>query len=342
MSDGPSSGRGGIWNLGALSATADEDRPTTPAADLGVDPPEAAAEPVEALPSPGTHQIATVSSDNVRRVHPSARPTRPGPSSPSARPRGAWDGSLAVPSTGAGASDTPSVPIATNSPANRGGSPDGAGSRGKLPLSVLIGVTVAVVAVAGVSVTALGGGGNDTEIVTPAGPSGAGSIAVAPGTVQAPAPVEALRTLEPTPEALPMDAEQAALVKLESLRAADVQLVTLNGQWVAQLASKVPGIYDELQMTDSGSHTFMAVDILAEHGRLRSADNVGAQVFLLKSTDYGERKLYNGEPMWVTFATRPFSSSQDVQAWCTRRFPDLSGAALQNACAPRQLDAIHG
>jgi hypothetical protein len=139
----------------------------------------------------------------------------------------------------------------------------------------------------------------------------------------------------PTP-----DPEQAALGELERLRSQDLQSVSLQGQWAAQIASKVPEIVDPKQTTQSGSHLFTAADILAEHLSLRNGDNLGATVILLKSIDYGKRQTYAGQPLWVTFAEGSFSGSADVLSWCSRRFPDLSGDILTNACVPRQLKPI--
>lgn len=137
------------------------------------------------------------------------------------------------------------------------------------------------------------------------------------------------------------DPEQVALATLDDIRREGLQQVTPQGQWVAQLASKAPGILDPQQTTSVGSHIFWAGDILAEHLALRDGDNLGATVVLLLSTDYGKRELYEGQPLWVTFAIGDFSGSVDVQQWCAERFPSLSGDALKNSCAPRRLKAIH-
>lgn len=164
----------------------------------------------------------------------------------------------------------------------------------------------------------------------------AAPIAQAPPSSEPTAPTSAA----PSPSTV--NPEPAALAQLESVRAQDVQNVTLRRQWVAQIASKVPGIVDPKQTNAAGSHTFMATDILAEHLRLRSEENLGARVFLLLSTDYGLRRTYGGKALWVTFAEGSFSDADDVRAWCAARFTGLSGDALVNACTPRQLNPIGG
>jgi hypothetical protein len=141
----------------------------------------------------------------------------------------------------------------------------------------------------------------------------------------------------PTPP--PPDPGVVALSQLASIRANDAQRLTLSGQWVAQLASKVPGIVDPLQTTAGGSHTFAATDILSEYTQARDNSGFGNDVRLLLSTDYGSRHLYQGHPLWVTVAIVPtFTSEQDVIAWCAQQFPNLSGNLLENSCTARTLD----
>jgi hypothetical protein len=45
----------------------------------------------------------------------------------------------------------------------------------------------------------------------------------------------------------------------------------------------------------------------------------------------------NGNPLWVTFALGDFGSAADVDTWCHRRFPQLSGIQLTNTCTARRL-----
>lgn len=135
----------------------------------------------------------------------------------------------------------------------------------------------------------------------------------------------------------PQDAETVALAWLKQQRDADLPTITMNGAWMAQLASKYVGINDPHQTTASGSHTFRAQDIWAEHKALRDGDNLGARVVLLLKTDYGLQQPTDGQPLWVTMALHSFTSAGDVNAWCQRRFPGLSGAALTNTCVPHTL-----
>jgi hypothetical protein len=143
-----------------------------------------------------------------------------------------------------------------------------------------------------------------------------------------------------TPEPTFVDAEIAALQELEALRENDLMVTPLAGQWVAQVASKAPGIFDPFQTTADGSHVFQAVDILAEHEALRARfDQWDTSVILLLSTDYGTRKTHNGEPMWVTFVTSEyFTDEATVDTWCRESFPAVSGRELTNSCLPRTLD----
>jgi len=135
-----------------------------------------------------------------------------------------------------------------------------------------------------------------------------------------------------------VDPEREALDQLEEISRRDRATVSPRGQYVAQLASKNPGIYDGRQTTADGSHTFQAVDILRQYQELHDDPaNGGTPVVLLKSTDYGKRVLYHGEPLYVTFALGDFRDRQDVLGWCARRFPGLSGDALTNQCMVQRL-----
>ena len=148
---------------------------------------------------------------------------------------------------------------------------------------------------------------------------------------------EATATEAPTTEAT-TDPEQEALARLEDLSRQGSTQVSPTGQFAAQLASKTPGIADRFQTAADGSHTFQATDILREFTTLRDDPRNGdATVVLLKSTDYGKRQLYNGKPLYVTFALRDFAGRQAVLDWCARRFPDLTGDGLADQCAARRL-----
>jgi hypothetical protein len=149
-------------------------------------------------------------------------------------------------------------------------------------------------------------------------------------------------TTEPTtetttqPEPDPgVDAER----QLQAYRDADLARTGLDGHWVAQLASKVPGLSDPVLVAQNGTHTFYLPDILAEHEQLRRNTALGS-VILLQSTDFGRRQLLDGQPIWVTFADNGFASAKAVHRWCAARFPELTGEELKNACTARQLKPL--
>lgn len=160
----------------------------------------------------------------------------------------------------------------------------------------------------------------------------------------APGPVVTITGWTPEPDPEPTtadpvaDPQEDARAELARLHDEDRPTVEFRGQFVAQLASKNPGLTDEYQWAADGTHTFQATDILAEHLALRAEPFEDARVVLLLSTDYGKRQRVNGAPLWVTFALGDFGSKQDVLTWCARRFPDLSGAELGNQCAARNLN----
>lgn len=163
------------------------------------------------------------------------------------------------------------------------------------------------------------------------GDGGAGSFTAPPGEAIPDPP--AYRAPAGT-----VDPEAAALGRLDAIARRDLAGIVLDGRYVAQLASKNPGIHDPLQTTADGSHTFRATDILAEHERLRGDKaNGAADVVLLRSDAYGKRQLHNGAPLYVTFALGDFSAAADVRAWCAARFPDLNRTARDNQCAVRRL-----
>ncbi|MGW3859357.1 hypothetical protein [Micromonospora arida] len=141
-----------------------------------------------------------------------------------------------------------------------------------------------------------------------------------------------------TSAAAATDPEDDALLALRELNGQDLPTVSLDGGYVAQLASKTVGIVDPHQVAENGSHTFYAQDILAEHSRLRQMFAGETQVVLLLSTDYGRQQLHEGQPLWVTFALVPDSSKEGVVAWCATQFASLSAEALENQCAPRRLN----
>ena len=210
--------------------------------------------------------------------------------------------------------------------------------RDRLPPRWVLGAIGAVVIFAAAVATAAAQQG-PAPVTPPAAADSAGAAST-PVVVEPTQEPSVSTTDEPTPSTDVADTEQTATGDLETLHHQDLATFTFTGQWVAQLSSKIAGILDPLQTAHNGTHTFGARDILWEHQELRSADNLGADVRLLLSTDYGKREMYQGQPLWVTVAVNPaFGTSAEVEAWCTRRFASLSGGALTNQCAPRQLNS---
>jgi hypothetical protein len=166
-----------------------------------------------------------------------------------------------------------------------------------------------------------------------------------------PSPDPTVTTSSGSPSTQPSTADSTAAARQVEAQAKQTlnyladqgkQTVSLDSRWVSQLASKWIGITDPLQRTASGSHTFKASDILAEHTRLKSGQNAGAYVFMLRSTDFGLGKRPDRKILYVTFADGGFGSLNEVQRWCKHRFPKLSGKRLLNTCLPTRLKPVHG
>jgi hypothetical protein len=154
-----------------------------------------------------------------------------------------------------------------------------------------------------------------------------------------PGPSQPSFTPGPTPtETTEAELERQAYAALEDQAAADLQRTRLRGQWAAQLSSKYVGVHDRLQETQSGSHTFHAVDILAEHQDLRHRFAGGRyEVRLLRGQDFSPGTTYNGETLWYTFVLGDFTSPSGVKSFCRSAFPGLSGRYLENHCLSRTL-----
>jgi hypothetical protein len=199
-------------------------------------------------------------------------------------------------------------------------------------LAIALGAAAAVLAI--VTVGAVIANGSDTpddgaapEFVATAAPETTGAYDGGAG--------EATPTEVATTDSI--DPDQEALDELARIHGEDRASVTFEGQYVAQLASKTPGISDPYQTAADGTHVFRAPDILAEHRRLRDGANGTATVVLVQSTDYGKRQLYQGQPLWVTVALGDFPTKQAVDDWCAQRFPELTGDERGNQCAARRL-----
>jgi hypothetical protein len=213
-------------------------------------------------------------------------------------------------------------------------------------------------ALVGVAVVCLLAGGGVAAVVAGVGSGGAeeGGISAAPavadGGAEAP-PAEQPTTggeaaeadVPSAPPAAPITPapteEQVSLARLETMRSAALQTVTLDGRWVAQVASKSIGITDPLQVARNGTHIFYAADILAESESAAAAAGT-SRVLLMHSTDFGKRSTApDGQPYWVTIVDAGFGSADGVNAWCAQTYAALSPAELANACAPRTLSPPH-
>jgi hypothetical protein len=165
-------------------------------------------------------------------------------------------------------------------------------------------------------------------------PGSSASASRAPATNSAPVTTNA----PGTPTAM---TEQQALAELESLRAASLPRLPLDGRWVAQVASKSVGITDPLQTAANGTHTFYAVDILAE-SRAVVSSVPASSVLVVQSTDFGKRShASDGQAYWITIVDAGFGSSDQVDAWCASTYPTLTAEQLANACAARTLTPPH-
>lgn len=134
----------------------------------------------------------------------------------------------------------------------------------------------------------------------------------------------------------PGDRPQA---RLEAWREQGVADLSLDGHWVAQLASKHDGVVDHSQTAADGDHTFGVADIAAEHDALRR--RFGSEVVLVTGDDFGQRSRVPAR-LWITlYDPGTFDSQDDVRAWCRSAFAPLSGSALDNVCVPRRANTPH-
>ncbi|MGV1010256.1 MAG: hypothetical protein ACOYBY_16895 [Dermatophilaceae bacterium] len=135
------------------------------------------------------------------------------------------------------------------------------------------------------------------------------------------------------------DPQAPARQSLVEARSRALQGLSLNGRWVLQLSSKSDGIVDEQQTAANGTHTFHFTDIQAQFDQLSAlARNAGMVPMVVTANDFGTKRTPNGDQLWVLLADAGGLSSKDAaQAACARLFPQLSGAALSNACVPRTL-----
>jgi hypothetical protein len=173
---------------------------------------------------------------------------------------------------------------------------------------------------------------------TPAAPGTDPANTLRPTPIETPSPSVSTWTPSPTQsESTKAELERQAYNDLEQQADDDLQRTTLAGQWVAQLSSKYVGVRDPLQQTETGSHSFFAVDILAEHQNLRSGYGDQFEVVLLRGQDFGSGLTYHGETLWYTFLLGNFKSRSAVKSFCRSTFPGLTGRDLENRCLPRTL-----
>ncbi|WP_432496851.1 hypothetical protein [Kineococcus gypseus] len=228
-----------------------------------------------------------------------------------------------VPSTAAPAAAPPVVRAAAR-PARRPRAPRGL--RALQALSAVLGLLL-LVQLALLGLRAAGA----TEVLLGA-PAGAGAPA-AVGAAVGPAPAVGAE------RGGGARAQGAALAELQRLREQGLAGHAPRGQWAAQLAAKSVGTTDAGQRAANGSSTFYAADILAQSRQLASG-LAGPDVFVLASTDFGERAVdARGNPFWTTFAAGPFADAGDVRAWCDSVFAAVPAGERANACFPRQLTA---
>jgi hypothetical protein len=258
---------------------------------------------------------------------------------PPAGPAAPAPGPAAPPITppAAAASDFPTVPEAPAGAAAWAPSPSRSAGASRGVLLGFLATVVVLAAGAGVGWLIWGQGSDPADPATVDTASGAGSDTVA----EQPAPDLAPPAV-PTVEAPVVSPEEEALQELGALRDRSLQGLSLDQRWVAQVASKSIGITDPLQTAQNGSHTFYAVDILAESNAARATVSDPSAVLVLHSTDFGKRSTApDGQPYWVTLFDGGFGSSEAVKAWCASTYPALDPAALANACAPRTLSPPH-
>ncbi len=224
--------------------------------------------------------------------------------------------------------------------------------RGPLPLPVVVGGLAAVVVAVLAGVFMLRpalGVGTDEPTAAPrptatSSPAASGPTRSADPTSSGTATVPALPSVLVDPPSTPPSTSSGSstagdgsvVTELQAIRDRDLGRVRFEGQWVAQLAAKYFGIVDPLQTTASGSHTFMPPDVLAEYRQLRQ--RFGDPVVLLLGTDHSPRVTApSGARLWVTSYTGRFRSAEEVQDWCRRAYPTLTGRALANQCVPRRF-----
>lgn len=137
--------------------------------------------------------------------------------------------------------------------------------------------------------------------------------------------------------------DEASLAALHEGAERGEQLAPPNGQFVAQLSSKYPGVTDKNQVSADGDHVFTATEIVNEYQQLH--ERFGGKVVLVRAPHFGKQVDYPGlddpKNMFVTLYTGNFATCEEAKQWCQQQFPDKTGDALNGSCYPRQLVPPH-
>lgn len=182
--------------------------------------------------------------------------------------------------------------------------------------------------------SAAGGGGQSTSLGGDVGSGLPGGASVSSGPTE--------NAVPPTESAPPTAmTESQALAQLQTLRTNALSRLVTDNRWVAQVASKSVGITDPLQTAANGTHTFYAVDILAESAAV-TQKAPPSQILVLQGTDFGKRShAGDGQPYWVTVVDGGFGNSDQVKAWCAQAYASLTASQLADTCVPRTLSPPH-
>lgn len=132
-----------------------------------------------------------------------------------------------------------------------------------------------------------------------------------------------------------MDLQEEARARLEQLRDESVPYLSLDGRWVVVLSTKKSGVEDASQTARNGSHVFYDDDILSLHEDLADLFSNDADVFLVRSSDFGKQPK-NGDVFWRTIVDRGFYDEEQAAAWCTYHFTGTA-KEIENACLPKPL-----
>lgn len=132
-----------------------------------------------------------------------------------------------------------------------------------------------------------------------------------------------------------MNVQDAARAELEQLREESLPGVSLDGRWVAVLSTKKSGTEDTSQTAKNGSHVFYEDDILALHNDLANLFSHDADVFLVRTSDFGKQPE-SGDVFWRTILDRGFYDEDQAAQWCNSHFTGTV-EEINNACLPRQL-----